>query len=205
MAQRLRALFLFGLLLVLALSVPLRAEDWGATARGMFMMLPESIFDSTPEGLDEAAKQDLLMDGSSEFWELSEETPDTMVFTALPFDDHKVRFRIYRNTADGSIEAVIGTTPDPVCTVEFWRLDAIGRIEPVEPPPDPQLADFFAPGRKLSPSPGYSAIICLDENGLVATPLFWDRSGMLPANVDNEVRYEWNGKRFDKTVRPLKR
>ena len=59
--------------------------------------------------LSDAEKQQLLAEGHTEFWEVAGETEDVIVFAALPFRDSAVALRLFRNTADGSVEAAIGT------------------------------------------------------------------------------------------------
>ena len=99
------------LLALLAIVPPTTAdaEDNGMTARGIFTQLPASIFENTAEGLSDADKQQLLTEGHTEFWEIAGETEDVIVFAALPFRDSAVALRLFRNTADGSVEAAIGT------------------------------------------------------------------------------------------------
>ena len=61
-------------LLTTMLPAAAAAEDNGMTARGIFSMLPVSIFENTVEGLSEADKQRLLTEGHSDFWEIAGET-----------------------------------------------------------------------------------------------------------------------------------
>lgn len=178
------------------------AEDIGATARGMFAMLPSSIFDNTQEGLPDSDKQDLLLDGKSEFWEITEETPDIMLFSTRPFHDRTIGLKVFRNDEDGSAEVAIGTLGEAVCSLELWRMDISGRIVPVDAPLEPEIKEFFSSSRKRNPGAGHSVMICLDKRGLVANPIFWTRKGMIPAQVDNEISYIWTGKNFKKQISP---
>ena len=118
-------------LLLAAFSSPAGAAESDVTARNIFALLPESIFENTPEGLSPQDKQKLLTDGHSEFWEVAGETEDVLVFASLPFRDTAVALRLLRNSADGSVLAAFGTLGGSVCTLELWRVDATGRAVPV--------------------------------------------------------------------------
>ena len=52
---------IYALLALLAVTLPAtaQAEDNGMTARGIFTLLPASIFENTAEGLSDAEKQQL--------------------------------------------------------------------------------------------------------------------------------------------------
>lgn len=189
-------------LFIVAYLVPVYAgaEDYGSTARGMFILLPPSIFENTPEGLSDFDKHELLARGKSHFWEITNETPNHMVFTALPLRDRGIGLRIFRNDRDGSTEIAVGTFGEPVCSVEMWRLDLGGRLVPVDTPEEPRIKDFFGKDRRLGKHIRFSAIVCLGNDGLYSMPLFWNESGMLPSNVDNNIRYRWNGHEFEKQI-----
>ena len=199
----------FRLVAALALLVPLlageaaRAEDNGATARGMFSLLPPSIFETTAEGLSESEKQQLLTEGRTEFWEISGETADVLVFASLPFRDRAVGLRLFRNTDDGSTEVAVGTLGEPICTVELWRLDTSGRVVPVDTPPEPDAREFLGKGQKLPGDVMPTVLICLGLGGLKAEPVFWSSKGKVELPLRNEVSYQWTGKGFEKRVRPL--
>ncbi len=180
-----------------------RAEDYGYTARGIFLMLPAGVFESTPEGLTESEKQELVVNGKSEFWEISGESPDVLVFTALPFRDTSIGLRIFRNDQNGSVEAAIGTLGEPVCTLELWRLDTSGRLIPIDTPAEPEPSEFFSKKHKLPKNIKHSVLICLGSGGLEARPIFWNDRGMLPARVENNINYQWTGSAFKKLIKPV--
>lgn len=179
------------------------AEDYGATARGIFAMLPTSIFENTQEGLSETDKQELLHTGRSEFWEIVGETPDVLVLAERPFHDRSVALRLFRNNVDGSTEVAVGTLGEPICTVELWRLDTAGRLVPSDTPPEPRLNEFFRKKRKRNP--GYSVLVCLGMGGLGARPVLWDRNGFVEPPVDYEISFQWTGSKFEKRVREVAR
>lgn len=195
---------LLGLLMALPLmaAAPVRAEDNGATARGLFTMLPTSIFETTAEGLSEAEKQELLTEGRTEFWEISGETPDVLVFASLPFRDRAVGLRLFRNTADGSTDVAVGTLGEPICTVELWRQDTSGRMVPIDTPPEPDAREFLGKGQKLPGNVMPTVLICLGLGGLKAEPVFWSSKGKVDVPLANEVSYQWTGRGFEKRVTP---
>lgn len=168
------------------------------------MMLPNSVFESTPEGLTETDKQELLASGKSEFWEISGESSDMLVFTALPFRDSSIGLRIFHNNLDGSVEVAIGTLGEPICTLELWRLDTSGRLVPTDTPDEPAPGEFFSSKHRFSKNIKHSVLICLGQGGLEARPLFWNDYGMLPARVENKINYIWTGNAFNKTVLPVR-
>lgn len=193
------------LMAALTLLVPLaagyaRAEDDGATARGLFTSLPTSIFETTAEGLSEADKQQLLTEGRTQFWEISGETPDVLVFASLPLRDRAVGLRLFRNTADGSTDVAVGTLGEPICTVELWRQDTSGRIVPIDTPPEPDAREFLGKGQKLPVNVMPTVLICLGLGGLKAEPVFWSSKGKVDVPLANEVSYQWTGKGFEKRV-----
>lgn len=178
------------------------AEDIGPTARGMFAMLPASVFESTPAGLSESDKRELLLTGKSEFWEIAGETANAMIFASLPFRDRAVALRLFRNDREGGADVAIGTLGEPICTVEIWRLDSAGRLKPVDVPQEPEIGEFFRKGKKIPRRVKHATQICLGAGALVARPLFWNKYGMLQAKVDNEISYRWTGSGFEKITRP---
>lgn len=190
----------FGLIAGCCLTRAVCAEDYGATARGMFAMLPPSIFENTPAGLDEAGKQSLLHTGRSEFWEIAGETPDILVFSELPFRERAVGLRLFRNDVDGSTEVAIGTLGEPVCTVEIWRLDTSGRLVPVDTPPEPAIGEFFNGKRRSLKGQQNSVLICLGLGGLWAKPVLWKSHQPVEPEVDNEISFQWTGNGFEKIV-----
>lgn len=198
-----RALAL-ALLVALAVAGIARGEDNGATARGMFTMLPTTIFETTAEGLSEAEKQQLLLEGRTEFWEISGETPDVLVFASLPFRDRAVGLRLFRNEEDGSTEVAVGTLGEQICTVELWRQDISGRVVPVDTPPEPDAREFLGKGQKLPGNVMPTVLICLGLGGLKAEPVFWSSKGKVDLPLANEVSYQWTGKGFEKQVTPRK-
>lgn len=199
-----RALAVLALLPLLAAGAA-RAEDNGATARGLFTMLPTSIFETTAEGLSESDKQQLLTEGRTEFWEISGETPDVLVFASLPLRDRAVGLRLFRNTADGSTDVAVGTLGEPICTVELWRQDISGRIVPVDTPPEPDAREFLGKGQKLPGNVMPTVLICLGLGGLKAEPVFWSSKGRVELPLANEVSYQWTGNGFEKHVSPRER
>ena len=200
-----RALRALALLLPLMAAGVARGEDNGATARGLFTMLPTSIFETTAEGLSEAEKQQLLTDGRTEFWEISGETPDVLVFASLPFRDRAVGLRLFRNTADGSTDVAVGTLGEPICTVELWRQDTSGRVVPIDTPPEPDAREFLGKGQKLPGNVMPTVLICLGLGGLKAEPVFWSSKGKVDLPLANEVSYQWTGNGFEKRVSPRER
>lgn len=177
------------------------AEAGRPTARGIFSLLPPSIFENTPEGLSETSKEELLRDGRSQFWEIVGETPDTLVFAELPFRDRSVGLRLFHNAGDGSTDIALGTLGDPMCTVELWRMDRVGRIVPVDTPPEPSIQEFYR--KRAAKRNGQTVLVCLGEGGLKAVPVIWDKAGFRPLNADNEINFIWNGSRFEKKLRPV--
>ena len=189
-------------LLLAALSDSAQATESEVNARSIFALLPESIFENTPEGLSPQEKQKLLSAGHSEFWEIAGETEDVLVFASMPFRDTAVALRLFRNATDGSVLAAFGTLGGAVCTLELWRVDATGRAVPVDTPQEPDISAFFAPGRKMPPDVQATVMICLGLGGLKAQPMFWTSTGMAHVPVDNDVSFQWNGKSFEKLVQP---
>lgn len=172
------------------------------TARSVFAMLPDSIFENTPEGLEPAEKQRLLAEGHGAFWELARESDDSMLFVSLPLRDNAVALRLFRNTFDGSVQAALGTLGGSICTLELWRVDAAGRAVPGDTPEEPDVDDFFAKSKKIPPDVHATVMICLDLTGLKAEPQFWTRTGLAHVPTDNDVRYHWTGRTFKKKVYP---
>lgn len=178
------------------------AEDNGMTARGVFSMLPPSIFENTAEGLPKEEKQRLLTEGHSEFWEVAGESEDVIVFSALPFHDSAVALRLFRNVDDGSVQAAIGTLGAAICTLELWRVDDSGRAVPVDTPPEPAISEFLDQGQSLPPDIEPDVLMCLGLGGLKAQPVFWDSRGMTQIPLAHDVSYQWTGRAFVKEVSP---
>lgn len=197
------AAFLLALLPLLAPAWT-RAEDNGMTARGLFTLLPVSIFENTAEGLSESEKQQLLAEGHTEFWEIAGETEDVIVFAALPFRDSAVALRLFRNSDDGSVEAAVGTLGSPICTMELWRVDRSARMVPIDTPPEPDISEFLSQGQKLPRDVNPTVLICLGLGGLKAQPVFWNSSGMAQVTLAHDVSFQWNGKAFEKRILPHK-
>lgn len=178
------------------------AEDAGPTARGMLMTLPPSIFDNTKEGLDEAAKEDLLANGYTEYWEITSETPDEMIMEPRFFDDSAVSLRLFRNQGEGGAIAAIGTTGAPFCSLELWKVDAAGRVVPVDTPPEPAIREFFKKSMRFSDNNHFTVLLCLDGDRLRARPLIWRNGEMTPLEADRDIFFIWNGSGFEKRMTP---
>ena len=189
-------------LVLAAASAPALAQESCPTAREIFAMLPESIFENTVEGLSPSEKQNLLARGHSEFWEVAGETEDVLVLAALPFHDTAVALRLFRNQADGFIMAAVGTLGGPVCTMELWHIDRSGRAVPADTPQEPDIAEFLGQEQKLPPDVNPTVMICLGLGGLRAQPLFWTSSGMAHVPLANDISFQWNGKAFEKHISP---
>ena len=204
MGGSLRTLYLLLFIACIAICENAAAADNAVTAREIFAKMPESIFESTAEGLDDKDKQDLLNCGRSEFWEIIQETPDAMVFSNLPFGEKTMGLRLFRNEIDGSTFIAAGTMDDPVCTIEFWKNDAFGRLVPVDGPDEPAISDFLKKGRKLPRNAQATILVCLDIGGVVARPVFWNKRGMLDIPLDNAVNFKWENGKFEKEITPIR-
>lgn len=194
-----RGLFAAALFLLLQAVASFAASP--PSAREIFALLPPSIFENTPAGLDETGKQALLQQGYSQYWEISGETDDVLVIADLPFRERAVALRLFRNDEDGSTQVAIGTLGDPVCTVELWQLEDSGRLYPVDTPPEPSIGEFFSARRKPPPAQQNSVMICLGLGGLWAKPVFWNEYGIVEPATDREISYQWNGRDFEKVIK----
>jgi hypothetical protein len=166
----------------------------------IFRLLPATIFENTLEGLNEDEKERLLDYGKSEYWILLPDSRDSLELVSLPFGDTRVFVHAYRVDSGGTL-ALTGSRSGDVCTLELWRMSA-GNFAPVDTPPAPPVTDFFAKGNKMPRDVQASILFCLDEQGLEAQAVFWKRQGRAHVPVDNEVRYEWTGRHFEKQIRP---
>ncbi|MDR1777291.1 MAG: hypothetical protein LBR31_05625 [Desulfovibrio sp.] len=171
-------------------------------ARDAFGLLPITIFENTVEGLDEGEKQQLLTTGQTEFWQLADETADSLLFSALPFHDSAVTLRLFHEENGDFCLAAVGAVGGPLCTLEFWKMDSAGRIVPVAGPPEPDIKDFLHAGQILPKGLQPATVLCLDFDSLAARPLFWSATGLVDLPVPNTVRYLWNGRDFEKQVSP---
>lgn len=182
------------------------ASSWlwaqGPGARSVFWRLPTTIFENTVPGLSESEKYELLVQGATEHWVIRSSTPDVLEIIEAPAGDSTVLLRLFRG--DGYVLAAIGTDSGPVCSTELWRLDARGGAEPVDPPPEPDILDFFAPGTRIPPDVTASLPFCVRPEGLEVRPLFWTSIGLAHVPVDNAVFYVWTGSRFGKRVVALR-
>lgn len=181
------------------------AQDAGLTARGAFAILPISLFENTPAGLDETARQVLLRAGRSQYWEIAGETADLIVFDELPFHKRAVAVRIFPYATHGGSLIAIGTLGDPVCTVELWNLDSAGRLTPVDTPVEPGIREFFTRKRRPPLEQQNSVLICLGLGGIWAKPVFWNEHGFSEPMIDNEISYQWNGEKLEKVARQVAR
>jgi hypothetical protein len=170
------------------------------SAREVFTLLPDTIFENTVEGLGEGEKQRLLAEGRAEFWQLAEETEDSLLFSSLPFHDSAVALRLFYGTDGDFCLAAAGTIGGPLCTLELWRVDNAGRIVPADGPPEPDIRDFLQAGQVLPGDIQPSTVVCLDFDGVKAQPLFWSSAGLVDLPVASEVRYQWNGVAFEKRI-----
>lgn len=191
----------FALVILCVLSVHLvaRAEDAGFSARGMFIGLPTSIFENVSEGLSENDKEEILTRGHSSSWEVVDENQDNMIFASIP-DNNRIGLRIFHNERDGGALAAYGTLDEPVCSLEIWLITTSGHIVPKDTPDEPKIGEFFSRDRQPAKKGRYAVMICLDQDGLFAQPVIWNRNGFAVAKTDRQIRYEWTGKTFDKKI-----
>jgi hypothetical protein len=176
------------------------AEREHVAALEIFRLLPATIFENTLEGLSEDDKERLLDYGKSAYWILLPDSRDSLELVSLPFGDTRVFLHAYREDGGGTL-ALTGSRSEGICTLELWRMSE-GRFDPFDTPPEPPVTDFFARGNKMPKNVQASILFCLDGQGLEAQAVFWNRQGRAHVPVDNEVRYEWNGRQFEKRIRP---
>ena len=208
--MRARAVFLLLVLVLYVLVGVATAEERAASAHAVeqerigvleiFRLLPATIFDNTLEGLSEDEKERLLDYGKSEYWILMPDNQDRLELISLPFGDTRVFMHAYREDGGGTL-ALAGSRSEEICTLELWRMRR-GHFTPVDTPPEPPVTDFFAKGNKMPRDVQASILFCLDDRGLEAQAVFWNRQGRAHVPVDTEVRYEWNGRHFEKQIRP---
>jgi hypothetical protein len=198
--RHLRHVFVFCVLVLFSMPQVLSALETRRpiSAREVFALLPITIFENTVEGLSEGEKHRLLLDAQAEFWQLAEETEDSLLFSALPFHDSAVALRLFHETGGDFCLAAVGTIGEPLCTLEFWRIDKAGRIVPVDSPAEPNIKDFLDGGQILPRAVQPSVILCLDYDGLKARPLFWSNSGLVDLPVAYDIHYQWNGSGFER-------
>lgn len=190
--------------LYLLLSAPLNAAGAeGLSARRLFEILPGSIFENTEARLDEAEKRALLEEGISRSWQISDETPDAIVFSSYALPRRTVVVRVFRHAGAKDCIAAIGTQGDSICTVELWKVDASGRITPFDTPVEPSIGEFFSSRRRPPLDQQNSVLICLGKDGLLAKPVFWNENGFSVPRIDREISYKWNGAYFEREVRNI--
>jgi hypothetical protein len=176
------------------------AEQDNIAVLEIFRLLPGTIFENTLEGLNEDEKERLLDYGKSEYWILLPDSRDSLELVSLPFGDTRVFLHAYHED-NGGMLALTGSRSEAICTLELWRMSE-GHCAPVDTPPEPPVTDFFAKGTKMPKDVQASILFCLDGRGLEAQAVFWNRQGRAHVPVDREVRYEWNGRHFEKQIRP---
>ena len=182
-------------------AAPARAEEHAPVpALEIFRLLPATIFENTLEGLSEDDKERLLDYGKSAYWILLPDSRDSLELVSLPFGDTRVFVHVCREDG-GDTLALTGSRSEGICTLELWRMSE-GNFAPFDAPPEPPVTDFFARGNKMPKNVQASILFCLDGQGLEAQAVFWNRQGKAHVPVDNEVRYEWNGRQFEKRIRP---
>ena len=164
----------------------------------IFRRLPATIFENTLEGLSEDEKERLLDYGKSEYWILVPDSRDSLELISLPFGDTRVFLHVYREDGGGTL-ALTGSRSEGICTLELWRMGE-ERFAPADTPPEPPVTDFFAKDNKMPKDVQASILFCLDSQGLEAQAVFWNRQGRAHVPVDREVRYEWNGRHFEKRI-----
>lgn len=172
-----------------------KTEDYGPTARGIFISLPSSIFESTPEGLSDDDKDELLEEGKSEFWEIIYEDQENLIFKSLPFGERSIGLKLFRNEESGGAAVAIGSLLEPMCTLELWRVEPDGRILPMDAPDAPNIKEFFSRKRVFQNSKN-SVLFCLEDGLLAARPFYWNRGEVQPLKTDLKIVYNWTGKEF---------
>lgn len=123
---------------------------------------------------------------------------DRLVLVSRPFGETRVGLRVFRG--GDRLLAALGTDGGAMCALELWEEDATGGFVPANPPDDPQLSDFLAPGQRLAADVSPAFMFCLEDDGLDARPLFWGPAGLVDVPVGKSVRYVWKSGAFEKTV-----
>lgn len=183
--------------------VPGRDPSVTCSARDFFAELPITIFESTPEGLSEEGRRELLDRGYTRDWEISGEDKDIIVFASLPFHDSNVALRLFRNVSDGWVLGVIGTIGTPICVLEAWKRDKNGRVLLADLPDEPSIREFLSPASRAQLKNLNTAVMfCLGLGGLQAKPLFWGKNGMVHITQDYAIRFIWEGRDFKKYIEP---
>ena len=170
------------------------------SAADLLRMLPTSIFDNTPEPLNEEELELLLVQGYTHAWVIVENKTDSMRMTATGDNPGEVHVHILRSSPGGII--MLGARTNDSCATELWAYNPYGGIIPYDTPPDPTFSDLFTQNKHLPKNLVPSYRICLENGMLEAVPLFWDTAGPVSISPDNRVFYLWNGKEFVKRVIP---
>lgn len=196
-----RLMRLYGFLLLVFASTTAYAETTRPTALDVFRQMPATIFENTAEGLTEDEKLQLTEQGESHYWAIVTDTPDRLVVASLPFLESRVAVHLFLNDSNTGV-AVVGTNSGAACTIEVWRLETGGRLVPAAGPDEPPASDFFVQGNSLPEGIDPSIMLCLGDANLEARPLFWTETGLADIKPDNTVDFIWNGRTFEKRIRP---
>lgn len=171
------------------------------SALDIFRILPTSVFENTPEGLSDEEKQALINRGHTSLWRLLPIGTDELRIESRPIAGSEVTIRLFHE--QNASVAAVGAESRDSCAVELWRYDAQGRLVPYPLPPEPALADFFAP---VAAPKGLtsSVLFCLSGTVLRAYPLLAGAQGEeSQVQAHNAVFYRWTGAGFEKASIPL--
>lgn len=177
------------------------AERLIPSALDIFRLLPTSVFENTPEGLSDEEKQTLISRGHTSLWRLLPVGADELKIESMPIAGSEVTIRLFHE--QNASVAAIGAESRDSCAVELWHYDAQGRLVPYPLPPEPALADFFAPAATPKGLTA-SVLFCLSGTVLRAHPLLAGAQGEEPqVQTHNAVFYRWTGAGFEKASIPL--
>jgi len=177
----------------------IRSEKEQST-RMLFSSLPAQAFDQTTDGLSENTKRDLLINGSTEDWNLNDVNSQQILISSKR-SGTSVRCVVYPNESVNTGVMAVITSSENNSTFTLWgeEKDTISlvKLENDEFLPSINDQDFFEEETPETSALNYEVN---DNNDIIVSPNTWMNEAYEGLEVRHRVQLRWTGDRFEKTL-----
>lgn len=175
----------------------------GVDMRSLLGLCPISIFENTVSGMTDTGKKNLVKNGQSDFWKITEETSTTMILEGEENDPVKLYFLKYQNSSDGLL--AVEMTSGKVFSIQLWKYsNSEKRLEKSKDLKPYSANIFVSPEDKLPDSYEPTLHYQFTDDQTIEVSLYtWMDELFENREVINKVVLKWNGKDFEEQIEKI--
>jgi hypothetical protein len=178
-------------------------SGYGVDMRSLLSLCPISIFENTVSGMTDAGKKNLVKNGQSDFWKITEETNTTIILEGEENDPVKLYFLEYEDSSDGLL--AVEMTSGKVFSIQLWKYsNSEKRLEKSENLKQYSANIFVSPKDKLPDSYEPTLHYQFTDDQTIEVSLYtWMDELFENREVINKVVLKWNGKDFEERIEKI--